>query len=94
MHGQPTDKINNISNREGLLRWPLNAEKCFAFLSRDGTDCGVCIRVCPFNKLPGILHDWVRWGVKNTHWLDSLFVKVDDLLGYGKKAKVEHFWSS
>jgi len=94
MHGQPTDKINNISNREGLLRWPLNAEKCFRFLSRDGTDCGVCIRVCPFNKLPSILHDWARWGVKNTRWLDSLFVKADDILGYGQRVKVEHFWSS
>ncbi len=94
MRGQPTDKINSICNREGLLRWPLNAEKCFAFLARNDSDCGVCIRVCPFNKLPGVLHEGVRWGVKNTRWLDSLFVKVDDLLGYGKKAKVEHFWNS
>jgi epoxyqueuosine reductase len=94
MHESPTDRINNISNREGLWRWPLNAEKCFSFLSRNGSDCGVCIRVCPFNKLPGMLHDWVRWGVKNTRWLDSLFVKADDLWGYGKAAKVEHFWNS
>jgi len=93
MRGQPTDKINSICNREGLLRWPLNAEKCFIFLSRNNTDCGVCIRVCSFNKLPGVLHDWVRWGVKNTRWLDSPFVKADDMLGYGRRAKAEHFWN-
>lgn len=94
MYGPPTDKINNISNREGLLRWPLNAEKCFGFLSSNGSDCGACLRVCPFNKPPGLLHDWVRWGVKNTHWLDSLFVKADDFLGYGQRVRVEHFWNT
>jgi len=94
MQGQPTDKINNICNREGLLRWPVNAEKCFGFFSRSGTDCGVCMRVCPFNKPLGILHDWVRRSVKNTRWLDSLFVRAHELLGYGKRVKAEYFWNS
>ncbi|HEY87973.1 MAG TPA: reductive dehalogenase [Dehalococcoidia bacterium] len=94
MRGSPTDKINNICNREGLLRWPVNAEKCFSWWARSEGICSNCIRVCPFNKLPGWLHETVRCGVKNTRWLDSLFVKADDLLGYGKRSKVEHFWSS
>jgi len=94
MYGEPTDQPLSISNREGLLRWPIDAEKCFGWFTRNEGACSNCIRVCPFNKLPGVLHDWVRWGVKNTHWLDSLFVKVDDLLGYGQQVKVEQFWSS
>ena len=94
MRGQPTDKINGTYNREGLLRWPLNAEKCFTFMARDGSDCGICIRVCPFNKPPGMLHEWVRWGVKNTRWLDSLFMKMDDLSDYGKRRKASDFWRS
>jgi len=92
--GQPTDKTNNICNRGGVLRWPLDAEKCFGFMARNGSDCGVCIRVCPFNKLPGTVHDWVRWGVKNVRWLDPLFVRVDDMLGYGRRPKAEEFWNS
>ena len=94
MSGQPTDKIISTCNREGLLRWPLDAEKCFTFLARNNSDCGVCIRVCPFNKLPGALHDGVRWGVKSARWLDSLFIKADDILGYGRRGKVEQFWNS
>ena len=94
MRGQPTDKVNDTYNREGLLRWPINAEKCFTFMAHDGSDCGVCIRVCPFNKPPGMLHEWARWGVKNTRWLDSLFIKMDDLLGYGNRGKTRDFWGS
>jgi len=92
MFGPPTAKTNSICNREGLLRWPTNAEKCFGFLAQNGTDCGVCIRVCPFNKPPGRLHNWVRWGVNNARWLDSPFVWADDLAGYGEQAKPEHYW--
>ena len=94
MHGPPTDKVISIGNREGLLRWPIDAEKCFGFMSRTGTDCAICVRVCPFNKEPGQLHDWVRWGVKNTGWLDPLFVKMDDLVGYGRRVNAKHFWSN
>jgi hypothetical protein len=34
----------------------------------------------------------VRWGVKNTPWLDTLFLKTDSLLGYGKQASPEGYW--
>ena len=92
MFGEPTREINNISNREGLLRWPVNGEKCLAFWAASGADCSNCIRSCPFNKPPGWMHSAIRWGVKNTRWLDSLFVKGDDLLGYGKQADPGHYW--
>lgn len=92
MRGEPTEKTNNISNREGLLRWPINAEKCLAFWVANGTDCSNCIRVCPFNKPPGWFHSALRWGAKNTPWLDAFLGKLDDFLGYGKQAKPDEFW--
>ncbi len=92
MYGQPTDKPNNISNREGLLRWPINAETCLAFWAANGTDCSNCIRTCPFNKPAGRLHDSVRWGIKNLPFLGPLFLWGDDLLGYGKPGKADEFW--
>lgn len=92
--GEPTQEIHNISNREGLLRWPINAENCFKFWAANSNDCINCIRSCPFNKPPGWLHSAVRWGVRNTRWLDPLFVRIDNLLGYGKRGKAESFWNS
>ncbi len=93
MHGQPTERPNNISNREGLLRWPINAETCLAFWATNGTDCSNCIRTCPFNKPAGRLHDSVRWGIKNLPFLNPLFLRGDDLLGYGKRRKADEFWA-
>jgi len=94
-HGEPTTEIHNESNREGLLRWPINAPKCIAYWERNfSASCSNCIRVCPFNKPSGWLHNTVRWGVKNSRWLDSAFVKADKLLGYGKKRNAKEFWAS
>ncbi len=85
MHGEPTDTVHNISNREGVRAWHINAETCLSFWARNGTDCSNCIRVCPFNKPSGKFHDMVKWGVNNTRRLNQLFLWGDDFIGYGKK---------
>lgn len=90
--GEPSEKIHNISNREGLFRWAVDAEKCFRFWATNRAFCSNCIRTCPFNKPTGMLHDWVRWGIKNLGWTGKLFVRVDDLFGYGKQVKPDYYW--
>jgi len=92
-YGEPTDKPNNISNRGGLLRWPINAETCLAFWAKNGTDCANCIRTCPFNKPAGKLHDMVRWGIGNAPWFNTLFLWGDELFGYGIKGNPDRFWT-
>ncbi len=91
-YGKPNYEVHNISNNSGLSRWPLNAEKCFAFWAANSSGCSNCIRVCPFNKLSGWLHSAVRWGVAHVRWLDPAFIKMDDFFGYGKQVKAKHFW--
>jgi reductive dehalogenase len=92
--GPPSDKVHNTCNRPGLFRWPLNAEKCFSFMAESGTDCGVCLRVCPFNKRPSAIHRAVSWGVDRLRWLDPLFARADDALGYGRPRRAGDFWSN
>lgn len=92
MHGGPSADAHNISNREGVLAWHINAERCLSFWVKNRTDCSNCIRVCPFNKPQGLLHDTVRWGINNLRSLDRLFLLGDGLLGYGRRQKAEEFW--
>jgi epoxyqueuosine reductase len=89
--GEPTADVHNISNRYGLLRWPVNAEKCIGFWAAQGS-CSNCIRVCPFNKPAGLLHAAVKWGVKHVRWLHPLFIWADDRFHYGKQKSAKEFW--
>jgi reductive dehalogenase len=93
VHGGPSPEPHNISNREGVNTWHIHADKCLTFWADNGTDCSNCIRVCPFNKPPGKLHDMVRWGINHTRWLDRLFLWGDDVMGYGKRKNAKYYWT-
>lgn len=90
--GPPSPDPHNISNRNGVNTWHINAETCLAFWAENGTDCSNCIRVCPFNKPPGMLHDLVRWGINKLRPLDRAFLWGDDIMGYGKRESPRKFW--
>jgi len=92
-YGERTDKPVNISTSPGVLKWPIDAEKCLGFWARNGTSCCNCIGVCPFNKPSGRLHDLARWFVRHTPWLDPWLIKGDDLLGYEKPMKPRDYWA-
>jgi epoxyqueuosine reductase len=91
-YDDPTPTPNNISNRTGVLKWHINAETCLKWWAQNGTDCSNCIRACPFNKPPGLLHDFVRWGIRKLPILNRLYLWGDDLMKYGEKNAPEKFW--
>ena len=93
-YGDRTDKPVNISTSLGVMKWPIDAEKCLGFWARTGNSCCNCIMVCPFNKPAGRFHNSARWLVKHLPWLDSWLVKGDDLLGYHKPVKPADYWAS
>jgi NAD-dependent dihydropyrimidine dehydrogenase PreA subunit len=67
--------------------------KCVEYQADVGTNCGICIRTCPFNKSKHWGHDLVRLAVKGrVGSLDSLLVWIDDRLGYGRFKNADHFW--
>jgi reductive dehalogenase len=90
--GPRTAEALNISNASGTLKWYVDGEGCFRFWAKNTSECGNCIRVCPFNKPEGVLHDVARWFIDRFEALDPLILKVDGLLGYGKQASREKFW--
>ena len=92
MRGGPTAETHNISNRENVRAWHINAETCLAFWVANGTDCATCIRVCPFNKPWGIHHEFVRWLIRTQPRFNRFLLQVDTVLGYGKRKAAAAFW--
>ncbi len=85
VYGSPTAETHNISNRENVKAWHVNAETCLAFWVANGTDCATCIRGCPFNKPWGIHHAFVRWAISRYPRANRFFLWMDTFFGYGKK---------
>ena len=78
----------------GYEVWKLDYERCLKYriLNSNGDSCGRCIKVCPWNKPRGWLHDRVRWMVKHISWLDQFLIKMDDVWGYGKQDRRDKWW--
>ena len=90
-----TMEAANMSSNSGVLKWSSNPEKCWEGWIANGSGCGVCIRVCPFNKPESWLHDVTRIMIgAESGSIDSLLVNLDDAGGYGKKEPNMVFWES
>ena len=40
----------------GVMKWKLDEEKCYAYWHVNGTDCGICMTVCPWTKPTTKIH--------------------------------------
>jgi reductive dehalogenase len=78
--------ISSVANE---LKWQFNAETCH--INGYKKPCQICISVCPFTKPNTAFHRTVRWFVDNVRWADPFYVKMDNLLGYGKPHKADNF---
>ena len=78
----------------GYEYWPSNIEKCTSMRvgNKRGAGCGVCIKVCPWNKPYTPFHRTVGWAVRHSSLARSLSVRADDLLGYGKPHPEGKWW--
>jgi reductive dehalogenase len=92
--GEMTTEGINMCNQSGVLKWYVNAEKCYAFWAKNRMDCTNCIQACPFNKAPGMIHDVVRAVIKKTNLFNRYFVWMDGVMGYEKPLPAEKFWES
>ena len=68
---------------DGALRWQINSEACFTYWCTVGTDCAICMRVCPYSHPDNFLHNTVRAGIKRSALFRELSLKMDDFF-YGR----------
>jgi reductive dehalogenase len=70
----------------GSLRWKLNAETCFDYWGKIGTDCNICMRVCPWSHGRTFPHRLIVELVSRNKGARGIFSVMDDIF-YGKKPK-------
>ena len=95
--GSPQDKIINQSNFVGIRKWTVDAEKCFKFWVNQGTECGICIRECPYNKDPAnhlirLYHQmWLKLAASP---FKKLALWLDIKLGFGTRLRPNVYWKT
>jgi reductive dehalogenase len=70
----------------GSLRWKLNEMTCFEYWGKVGTDCNVCMRVCPWSHARTFPHRMIVWMVARNRTARRLSSTMDDIF-YGKRPR-------
>jgi ferredoxin len=74
----------------GALMWHLNAEQCLRYWRQVGTDCGLCMRVCPYSHPPTFVHNIVRAGIRHSAFARHVSVWGDDFF-YGRRVHLNQW---
>lgn len=81
MEGEPESR--------GFRHWSIDQEGCFAYWKNIGTDCGFCIRVCPYTKPDTLIHKLVRWYISRNPINQRIALLMDDLF-YGRNRRISN----
>lgn len=68
----------------GVEKWQSSQEDCYRFWRKQGSDCSVCVNVCPYSHPNSPLHDVVRWAIKRNGLIRRLALLGDDFF-YGRR---------
>ena len=71
---------------DDALRWAIDPDTCFRYWNIVGTDCGVCMKVCPYSHPDNAAHNLVRWAIGRSGGARRAMLRMDDLF-YGRKPK-------
>ena len=68
----------------GVEKWKLEEETCFGYWATIGTDCNICMGVCPYSRPNQSIHRLTRWMVAKSPIARVLFPYVDNIV-YGRE---------
>lgn len=71
------------TEEKGVLKWVLNREECYRYWRKVGTDCALCIYVCPYSKPDNLIHNFIRMMIQRSAAAQILSVWGDDIF-YGR----------
>jgi epoxyqueuosine reductase QueG len=67
----------------GAEKWVLDADKCYIFWRKVGTDCAICMKVCPYSKPGTFIHRATRFAIERSVVARQAAVWADDFF-YGR----------
>lgn len=68
----------------GVRKWVLDREACYRFWRQAGTDCAICMSVCPYSKTDTLFHRFIRNMSSTSSFAQTLSILGDDLF-YGRR---------
>ena len=80
----PQDEEQKVVN--GTLKWKLNDETCFGYWAKAGTDCCICMKVCPWSHARTFPHRLIVWLITRNRYVRRVFSVMDDIF-YGRNPK-------
>lgn len=70
-----------------VRHWSIKQEQCFSYWKTIGSDCGLCIAVCPYTKPDTLIHKFVRLYISRNIVNQKIALFMDDLL-YGRQKEL------
>ena len=74
------------AEHNGSLRWRSERDGCYRYWRLRGSDCGLCVAVCPYAHPRSLSHDLVRWAIQRNPAARRLAIWGDDL-AYGRRPR-------
>jgi epoxyqueuosine reductase QueG len=68
---------------DGGHRWAIDADSCFRYWNAIGTDCGLCMTVCPYSHPDNLAHNAVRGAIRRSGAARRAALRLDHLF-YGR----------
>jgi ferredoxin len=87
----PSGSIDKGDKRlhRGVEKWRSEQDACYRYWRTAGSDCSLCLKVCPYSHPGGPAHDLVRWLTRRNHLARRLALWADDL-AYGRRPRATY----
>ena len=70
----------------GVEKWKIDEMSCFDYWGHVGTDCSICMGVCPYSRPNRSIHKLARWMLIKSPLAKKIFPHIDNFI-YGQRWK-------
>ncbi len=78
--------VSDKAVHNGVEKWLSDQDNCYRFWRIQGTDCAICVKVCPYSYPKAPMHNFVRWLVRRNNLARRVAIMGDHFF-YGQRQK-------